>query len=76
MCNGSLQHFLSSSVYAGSVQGFRGITRLVPEATRRIDRWTDFVEIGPLVVGQTNPWRCLRNLLSATGNFWKFLHNT
>lgn len=58
--------FLSSPVYAGSVEGFHAITRLVPEATRRIGRWTDFVEIGPLVVGQTNAWRCLWNLLSAS----------
>ncbi|CAF1104998.1 unnamed protein product [Didymodactylos carnosus] len=55
---------LSSPIYAGDIQGVHQITRLVPATASRIGRWTDFVEIGPVVVGQTDAWQCLWNVLS------------
>ena len=55
---------LSSPVYAGPIQGIHRITHLMPEMAHLVGRWTDFVEIGPLVMGQSSAWQCLWNLFS------------
>ena len=55
---------LSSPVYAGPNQGIHRITRLKPDMADLVGRWTDFVEIGPLVVVQSSAWQCLWDLLS------------
>jgi hypothetical protein len=55
---------LSSPIYAGKIQGIHAVTRLVPSAVNRVGRWTDFVEIGPVVVAKSSVWQCLWHLLS------------
>ncbi|CAF4111866.1 unnamed protein product, partial [Adineta steineri] len=42
---------------------YHGITRTDKNFTEKIGRWTDFVEIGPIVVGNSLAWECI----------WKFL---
>jgi len=55
---------LSSPIYAGPIQGIHRITRLKPDMADQVGRWTDFVEIGPLVVVQSSAWQCLWELVS------------
>ena len=51
----------------GRVKGIAShqITRVNNNYTGQIGRWTDFVEIGPIVVGSSSAWECLWHFLSS-----------
>ena len=49
------------------------ITRMSNNFTGTVGRWTDFVEIGPIVVGSSSAWVCLWHFLSSfVGLGWGF----
>ncbi|CAF1615891.1 unnamed protein product [Rotaria magnacalcarata] len=49
------------------------ITRVNQDYANKIGRWTDFIEIGPIVVGTSSAWQCLWHYMSAfVGLGWGF----
>ncbi len=51
------------------------ITRVDKNFVDKIGRWTDFVEIGPIVVASASAWECIWHFLSAfVGLGWGFDH--
>jgi hypothetical protein len=42
------------------------ITRQVNKLQPNIGRWTNFIEIGPVIVGESNVWQCLWHYLLPT----------
>jgi hypothetical protein len=63
-CIAATYNILLSAPGRGDGASIHNITRVSSNYTSKIGRWTDFVEIGPLLIATSSAWICLWYYLS------------